>query len=119
MLYLLLPIAACSRVLVGSGRRYRPDLFAAAMASLFAVLPFACFLVPYIVHRELSSLINGLVILPQKRFVFTTMDMPSAGFILTGVPLIALVMMPFPRSLAASSVRERFLLVTSWALAFA
>jgi Dolichyl-phosphate-mannose-protein mannosyltransferase len=110
MLYLLLPIAACSRLLFssgGAGRRHHQNLLAVAVASSLAALPFACFLIPYIVHHHLWSLVNGLVILPQKHFVFTSIDMPSAGFILTGLPLVALVV-PFARSTRWPASRSPF-----------
>jgi len=95
LLYLLLPIAACSRLLVtspGSGGNAPNDRrwLAVVSAGICAIIPLACFLVPYIASHHLRELINGLVVAPQKRFVFANIDMDSAWFILTGLPLAAL-----------------------------
>jgi hypothetical protein len=113
MLYLLLPVAACSRLLLSSGdgaptSRDQTRSSAILLAVTFAVLPFGCLAAPYIIHRQLPSLINGLVILPQKRLLFASMDMPSAIFILLGIPLAALLT-AFPASIHPSSVRASVL----------
>jgi hypothetical protein len=107
MLYLLLPVAACSRLLLSSRARPRASII---VAVTFAVLPFACLAAPYIIHRQLQSLINGLLILPQKRLMFASMNMPSAIFILLGVPLVALLT-AFPDSIHPSSRRASLLVL--------
>jgi hypothetical protein len=56
-----------------------------------AALPFACFAAPYIIHRQLPSLVNGLLILPQRRLMFASMEMPPAYLMLLGIPLVALL----------------------------
>lgn len=117
MLYLLLPVAACSRLLVSSGDRIpatqgRTGLSAVIVAVTFAALPFACFAAPYAIHRQLPSLINGLLILPQKRLMFASMDMPSAQFILLGIPLVALLT-PFPDFTHPSPLRGHLLVLAS------
>ena len=95
VLYLLLPIVACSRVLLtASGSP--SGTFAPAVAVAAAALPIAAFLVPYVIHGHVGSFVQGAFVLPQKRLVFASMSMPSAGFILTGLPLVSLVM-PLPR----------------------
>jgi hypothetical protein len=109
MLYLLLPVAACSRLLLSASDRPRASrdrtgLSAIMVAVTCAMVPLACFAAPYIIHRHLPSLVNGLLILPQKRLVFASKDMPSAIFILLGIPLAALLT-AFPDSMHPSPLR--------------
>jgi hypothetical protein len=96
MLYLLLPIAACSRLLVSSSQSATASsdrgAWSAMMVALtFAALPFACFAAPYVIHGQLPSLIDGLLVLPQKRLMFASMEMPAAHLLLLGIPLVALL----------------------------
>jgi hypothetical protein len=117
ILYLLLPVAACSGLLVSSGGRSpasrdRAGLSAAIVAVTFAVLPFACLAAPYVIHRQLPSLIYGLLVLPQKRLMFASMEMPPAPLILLGVPLVALLI-PFPGSTPPSPLRGHLLVLAS------
>jgi hypothetical protein len=117
MLYLLLPIAACSRLLISSGHgttaaTNRAGWSALMVAVAFAALPVACFAAPYIVHRQLPALINGLLILPQRHFAFASMDMPAAHLILLGIPIVTLLT-PFPDFLHWSLVRGYRLAIAS------
>jgi hypothetical protein len=99
LLNLLLPIAACSAVLLamGGGRAFpsRGALAGPATAAAAAALPLACFIVPYLVHHEMGTLINGLLILPQKRVEFASFAMPNGFWILAGIPLVAIVVPVF------------------------
>jgi hypothetical protein len=117
MLYLLLPVAACSRLLLSSGDRApaprdRTGLSAVIVAVTCAALPFGCFAARYVFHRQVPSLVKGLLILPQKRLMFASMDMPSAISILLGVPLVALLT-AFPDSIHPSRLRGSLLVVAS------
>ena len=67
-----------------------------------AALPLVCFVIPYVINGQLGHLLNGLFILPQRRLEFASMAMPPAGWILAGLPLVA-VALPFP-GLARTSV---------------
>ena len=106
LFYLLLPIAACSRILATADGRHpvlaRPKGLLAPLTSLgAATVPLACFIAPYVVDR-LGALVNGLFVLPQKRVQFASFEMPPAYWILAGVPLVAMVM-PLPAPLRAPS----------------
>src|SRR5688572_8827169 len=100
LFYLLLPIAACSRILATADGRHwlrarHEGLRAPLVTSLgAAAVPLACFIAPYVMDR-LGALVNGLLVLPQKRVQFASFEMPPAYWILAGVPLVAMVM-PFP-----------------------
>jgi hypothetical protein len=115
MLYLLLPIAACSRVLVTAEGR-RSGTAAAAVAITAAAAPLALFVAPYVFHGQVMSLLNGLLVLPRVRLTVATMEMPSAFLILSGIPLIALLM-PFPQLMKPSASRDRLFRIASWAAA--
>ena len=99
LLYLLLPIVACSRVLgTADGRDalfQRRHLAAPVAAVAAAAAPLAVFVVPYLFNGQLGDLFNGLFILPQKRTQFAAFEMPEAYWIAAGVPLIAMLM-PLP-----------------------
>ncbi len=97
LLYLLLPIAACSRLLVtASGQSpsmtLARSLVAPAVAVASAAVPLICFLAPYLIDQRLGALINGLVVLPQKRLQFASFEMPPAYWIAAGIPLVAVIM---------------------------
>ncbi len=122
MLYLLLPIAACSRVLIAGDRRseasaWRVRLLAAMVAVGGAALPLACFAGPYVIHHQLGRLVNGLFVLPQKRLVFAGMEMPPAQWILTGVPLVGLLLPASQDRLSRAG--GRLLGAASWIVALA
>ena len=94
LLYLLLPIAACSRLLVtASGQSpsmpLARSLVAPAVAVASAAVPLICFLAPYLIDQRLGPLVNGLVLLPQKRLQFASFAMPPAYWIVAGIPLVA------------------------------
>jgi hypothetical protein len=96
-LYLFLPILACAAVLVAPHAPAverpapRPKLAALVIGLLAAALPVAVLLVPYVVRHQLWELADGLFILPRKRLAFASAPMPSAWWILTGVPLAAVM----------------------------
>jgi hypothetical protein len=115
---LLLPVAACSWLLASSGdknplSRNSTGLAAIIAALTCAILPFACFSAPYVVHRQLPQLINGLLVLPQKRLMFASMDMPPASFLLYGIPLVALLPL-FRNSIPATRLRGRLLVLATF-----
>jgi hypothetical protein len=87
-----------------------------ALSAAFA--PVVLFAAPYLLHGHWGNLLNGLFILPRKRLVFASMEMPSPFFLLSGVPLVALVM-PFPHWPARSALRDRLLRIACWAAALA
>jgi hypothetical protein len=96
MLYLLLPIAACSRLLLmaDGGDTSPPSqrgLLAPGIAVAAAALPLVCFAAPYLTGERFAQLLNGLFILPQKRLEFATMQMPPAYWILAGAPFVAMI----------------------------
>jgi hypothetical protein len=107
LVYLMLPILACSCVLLVDGacrsRRQSLDTLAApAVAVGAAALPLVCFITPYLIDQQIGSLVNGVFVLPQKRVQFAALEMPPAHWILAGLPLLAAVM-PLP---AFTRVRE-------------
>ena len=87
LLYLLLPILACSRVLLAddahrSSRETWAAFAAPAVAVAVAAVPLLCFIAPYLVDHQIGKLITGLFVLPQKRVQFASFEMPSAQWIL-------------------------------------
>lgn len=116
LLYLLLPIAACSALLLTVDGR--PGMLPApATAIATATLPLVCFIAPYLLHHQLGTLVNGLFILPQKRLQFASMAMPPAHWMLAGIPLLAIVM-PFPQLIRVPALR-RLAGVGLWVVAVA
>jgi hypothetical protein len=100
LIYLFLPILACSRVLLltdgrRSSRERWDSLLAPGVAVAAAAVPLVAFIGPYVVHHQIPTLVNGLVVLPQKRVQFASLELPSAEWILAGLPLVAVVM-PLP-----------------------
>jgi hypothetical protein len=100
LIYLFLPILACSRMLVATDGRRSPTqrwdmLRAPCVAIAAAAAPLLVFVAPYVIDRQMETLINGLVVLPQKRVQFASLELPPAYWILASVPLIAVVM-PMP-----------------------
>lgn len=118
LLYLFLPIAACSRILLtADGRRpfLTPSqgLLAPMAAVAGAAVPLMFFIAPYLVEGQSAALVNGLFVLPQKRAQFASFEMPPAYWILTGVPLVAMVM-PFPTLVRAPALINRKMRLTQW-----
>ena len=118
LLYLLLPILACSRVLLAddarrSSRATWEALAAPAVAVAVAALPLLCFVAPYLVDHQIGRLITGLFILPQKRVQFASFEMPPAQWILAGLPLLAAVM-PLPIFARVPALSSRVTGVTLW-----
>lgn len=107
MLYLLLPIAACSRLLLTADGRHafasRRVLLAPATAVAAAAIPLVWFVAPYLINQQFGQLVNGLVVLPQRRLQFASFDMPPAHWMLAGIPLAALII-PFPRLLSGPAI---------------
>jgi hypothetical protein len=120
LLYLLLPIVACSLTLATAKRSFlvRSGLPAIAAAVAAASVPLVALVAPYVMRQQLGALIEGLVILPQQRLRFASMDMPSAYLILSGLPVLALVM-PFSRSIELAAFRSRAIGTAMWGLAVA
>lgn len=109
LLYLLLPIAACSRLLLGppahaSTRATRPTLVPVVVALGAAAVPLLVFIAPYAIGEHLLRLATGLYVLPQKRLQFASFEMPPAYWIALGLPMVAAVL-PFRWRVA--SVRFR------------
>jgi hypothetical protein len=120
LLYLLLPIAACSRLLLTAGGRHSrfgvPGMLLAPGAAVaMAALPLVCYAVPYVMDGHLRTLVTGLVVLPQKRLQFASMEMPPAQWFLAGLPLVALIL-PFP-GLANLTASGRTAAMVAWGLA--
>lgn len=120
LLYLFLPIAACSRVLLtADGRRPFPGvrevLLAPLTALASAVVPLLFFIAPYLVDGQFGTLVDGLFVLPQKRVQFASFDMPPAYWILAGSPLVAMVM-PFPTLARAPARVNPKIIVALWLL---
>ena len=110
LVYLLLPILACSRVLLTddmrpSTGRSRNALIAPAIAVASAALPAVAFVMPYMLHQHVWTLVHGLFVLPRKRVQFAAFEMPPVYWILAGLPLLA-ALMPLPAAL--SRTRDRY-----------
>lgn len=100
LIYLFLPILACSRVLLATDGRQSSQkqwewLQAPAIAVAAAAVPLLACLAPYVIDSQISTLVHGLVVLPQKRVQFASLELPPAHWILAGLPLVAVVM-PLP-----------------------
>ena len=99
IVFLLLPVLACSAVLLISGTSSQNGILATLRApTLFmtcALAAIAVFVLPYVARHELAQLANGLVLLPQRRLEFASRNMPPVEVILFGLPLLAAVA-PFP-----------------------
>jgi hypothetical protein len=112
LLYLLLPIVACSGILLATDARHSSGqtwraLAAPAVAVCVAAVPLVCFLLPYLINRQIATLVNGVFILPQKRVQFAAMAMPPAHWLLAGLPLIAAVMpLPLPAFLRVRALNH-------------
>jgi hypothetical protein len=91
--FLLLPILACSAVPVitraASQHRIWSGVRAPLVLGACAIATIALFVLPYVARREVAQLVNGLVVLPQRRLEFASMNMPGVEAILYGLPLLA------------------------------
>ena len=81
----------------------RGQIAAIAVVLLAAALAPALLLIPYVTGTRLWDLANGLVVLPRKRLAFASAAMPSTWWILTGIPLAALVFVERCRQWTPSS----------------
>ncbi len=95
----------------GSAERFR------ALATLLApflvgvALPVALFLVPYLRSGAMGALVNGVIVLPSRRFGIAISLVPSLGTMLTIVPLALLV--PLAASVRGRSARVAGVLTAS------
>ena len=118
LLYLFLPILACSRVLLATDGRTSPHrrwewLHAPTIAVMAAAAPLLVCLAPYVINQQLSTLVNGLVVLPQKRVQFASLELPPAHWILAGLPLAAIVM-PLPARVRVPLSDSRTVAFSLW-----
>jgi hypothetical protein len=111
-LYLFLPIVACGAILVAAERRESDDtpaaLRAIALVVLCAALPLIVCVIPYVRSGHVGTLLNGLLVIPQRRLEFASLAMEHTYFILIGVPCVALVT-PLARRLQISGRQARFI----------
>ena len=112
LVYLFLPILACSRVLLTDGARRSPEqplgaLTAPAAAAVAAAVPLLCYVLPYVIGGDVGTLVNGVFVLPQRRVQFAALEMPPVYWVLAGVPLLAMVM-PVPRFASARPFDRRY-----------
>jgi hypothetical protein len=120
LIYLFLPIVACSRVLVATDGRQLPHrqwewLLAPAIGVAAAAVPLVAYVAPYIINHQLAPLVNGLVVLPQKRVQFASLELPPAHWILAGLPLAAIVM-PLPGRVRVPMSDSRAFAFAMWIL---
>jgi hypothetical protein len=120
--YLLLPVLACSAVLLLSHESARDGAWATLRAPVIAMAcalaTIAVFVLPYIARHQFDQLVNGLVVLPQRRLEFASMRMPPLQTILFGVPLLAAIV-PLPGRTKTSARRHAQLYMASIGAAFA
>lgn len=100
LLYLLLPILACSRLLLTDDVRQSTHdswgaLAAPAAAMTAAAVPLLWFVAPYVMEQHLGALLNGVFVLPRKRVQFAALEMPPAQWMLAGLPLLSAIL-PLP-----------------------
>ncbi len=120
--YLFCPIAACSAALLFPPPRGDASPAMALLvkrlgiAAAAAISPLAVLLVPYLLHQHLQDFLYGAFVLPRKRLIFASLPMPLAGAIVSGIPLLGLVV-PLPRSIVGA--RSRFFEVLIWIAAVA
>lgn len=106
-LYLFCPVAACAIMLLlpsqdRASAESQPQLAPALIVGASMALPLMVLLIPYLVEHRLWDLVYGAVILPRKRLDFAGTPMPSAAVMLTGLPMLALVL-PVRRQFVLSS----------------
>jgi hypothetical protein len=115
LIYLFVPILACSRVLLASDGRQSSEqqgrtLLPFAVAATAAAVPVLIFVAPYIVDRQIGALINGLIVLPQKRVQFAAFELPEAHWMVAGLPLLFAVM-PLPKFVLVPPSGSRYAVV--------
>jgi hypothetical protein len=93
-LYLFAPAAATTTVLFiphgSAGRSHGGSRVRWAMlAGAVAMLPLALLLLPYGVSGHVRDFLEGALVLPRKRLIFASAPMPSAWWMLTAFPLLA------------------------------
>ena len=93
LLYLLLPIGACCRLLFSTGdssaQTGSQNLLRGLVPALAgAAVPLVCFVAPYVLDGQVGALIYGAFVLPQRRVQFASFDMPPAHWIFAGLPLL-------------------------------
>ena len=120
LLYLFVPILACSRLLLAddgqqSSRQPWGVLAAPAMAVAAAALPLLIFIIPYLIDQEIGILLRGVFVLPQKRVQFAAVEMPPAHWILAGLPLLAIVM-PLPAFARTPALGNRYMAAMLWVI---
>lgn len=121
LLYLFLPIAACSRVLLtDQGHSGTPAVRSAIAAPATAVaaasVPLLCFVIPYLIDGQIGTLVNGVFVLPQKRVQFAAFEMPPAWWIVAGLPLLA-GLMPLPAFARVRALANAYALAAVWTAA--
>ena len=93
LLYLLLPIGACCRLLFSTGdngaQTGSQNLLRGLVPALAgAAVPLVCFVAPYVLDGQVGALIYGAFVLPQRRVQFASFEMPPAHWIFAGLPLL-------------------------------
>ena len=110
--YLLLPIAVCAGTLaVSEGDRKVGAGLLVALIAAFA--PIALFVVPYVLAGHVHDFLSGVVLLPARRLVFATLQMPPTSLIFSGVPFLLVLMPAAP--IRFHAMRARLQLVLSLA----
>ena len=117
--YLLIPIASSSLALASErtsqfGSVVRSRLAPVLLVGATAALPIALLSAPYFIHGHLLDLVNGAILLPQRRVAFASYPLPPVRHLLTGVAMMTL-MVPMPPSLTSRSAR--ILTTVRWTLA--
>jgi hypothetical protein len=62
---------------------------------LGVLIPVAAFLVPYLLSDSIAYFINGVFVLPQKRFENASIRFPTAWSLVTAIPFAMLLLSPF------------------------
>ncbi len=93
LLYLLLPIGACCRLLFSAGdssaQTGSQNLLRGLVPALAgAAVPLVCFVAPYVLDGQVGALIYGAFVLPQRRVQFASFEMPPAHWIFAGLPFL-------------------------------
>jgi hypothetical protein len=101
--HFLLPTAAICTLLVWEEWRVGYGTFSSRLRTLFGLLlPFGCgvaipiglFLVPYFLTNSLGDFVQGIFVLPQKRFEHASMNFPSILTLAASVPYALLLLRP-------------------------
>jgi hypothetical protein len=105
--HFLLPTAAICVFLLWDEWRAGYGTFSARLrTSVGLLLPFGCgvaipiilFLVPYFLTNSLGDFVQGIFVLPQKRFEHASMNFPSILTLAASVPYALLLFWPFSLS---------------------